>query len=133
MVIDSSALVAVLTNEAEARVMAEAMAADPKRLVGAVSVLETGIVMEARYGLAGGRELDLLLHRCQIDIVSLSPDQVELAREAYRKFGKGQHSAGLNLGDCATYALSRSTGEPLLFKGRDFSQIDLRFVPCHVS
>ncbi len=133
MVIDSSALVAVLTNESEAHVMAEAMAADPKRLVGAVSVLETGIVMEARYGLAGGRELDLLLHRCQIDIVSLSPDQVELAREAYRKFGKGQHPAGLNLGDCATYALSRSTGEPLLFKGRDFSQTDLRFVPLGLT
>jgi len=133
MVIDSSALVAVLTNETEAYVMAEAMVADPKRLVGAVSVLETGIVMEARYGLAGGRELDLLLHRCQIDIVSLSPEQVELAREAYRRFGKGQHPAGLNLGDCATYALSRSTGEPLLFKGHDFSQTDLCFVPYQVS
>ncbi len=133
MVIDSSALVAVLTNEAEARVMAEAIAADPKRLVGAVSVLETGIVIEARYGPAGGRELDLLLHRCHFDIVSLSPEQVELAREAYRQFGKGTHPAGLNLGDCATYALSRSTGEPLLFKGHDFSQTDLRLVPYHVS
>ena len=133
MVIDSSALVAVLTNEPEAHAMAEAIAADPKRLVGAVSVLETGIVMEARYGLAGGRELDLLLHRCQIDIVSLSPEQVDLAREAYRKFGKGQHPAGLNLGDCATYALSRSTGEPLLFKGRDFSQTDLRLVPLGLA
>ncbi len=129
MVIDSSALVAMLTNEAEAHVMAEVLAADPKRLVGAVSVLETGIVMESRFGSAGGRELDLLLHRCQIDIVSLSPEQVELAREAYRKFGKGRHPAGLNLGDCATYALSRSTGEPLLFKGIDFPQTDLRLVP----
>ena len=132
MVIDSSALVAVLTNEPEARVMAEAIASDSKRLVGAVSVLETGIVIEARYGPVGGRELDLLLHRCRIDIVPLSSEQVELAREAYRQFGKGNHPAGLNLGDCATYALSRSTGEPVLLKGQDFSQTDLRLVPYQV-
>ncbi len=112
--------------------MAKAIALDPKRLVGAVSVLETGIVVESRFGPSGGRELDLLLHRCHIDIVSLSPEQVELAREAYRQFGKGKHIAGLNLGDCATYALSRSTGEPLLFKGNDFSQTDLRFVPYKI-
>ncbi len=128
MVIDSSALVAMLANESEACVMAEAIAADPKRLVGSVSVLETGIVIESRYGPAGGRELDLLLHRCRMDIVPLTAEQVELAREAYRRFGKGNHSAGLNLGDCATYALSRSTGEPLLFKGNDFSQTDLSLV-----
>ena len=113
--------------------MAKAMAADSKRLVGAVSVLETGIVIESRFGPAGGRELDLLLHRCHIDIVSLSPELVELAREAYRQFGKGTHSTGLNLGDCATYALSRSTGEPLLFKGNDFSQTDLSLVSYQVS
>ncbi len=128
MVIDSSALVAILVNEPEARVMAEAVAADPKRLVSTVSVLETGIVIEARYGPAGGRELDLLLHRCRMDVVPLTSEQVELAREAYRQFGKGSHAAGLNLGDCAAYALARSTGEPLLFKGNDFSQTDLRIV-----
>ncbi len=128
MVIDSSALVAMLANEPEAGVMAEAMATDPKRLVSSVSVLETGIVIESRYGAAGGRELDLLLHRCRMDIVPLTAEQVELAREAYRRFGKGSHPAGLNLGDCATYALSRSTGEPLLFKGNDFSQTDLSLV-----
>jgi len=128
VVIDSSALVAMLANESEACVMAEAIAADPKRLVASVSVLETGIVIESRYGPAGGRELDLLLHRCRMDIVPLTAEQVELAREAYRRFGKGNHSAGLNLGDCATYALSRSTGEPLLFKGNDFSQTDLSLV-----
>lgn len=127
--IDSSALVAILTNEPEALVMAQAISAASKRLVSTVSVLETGIVIESRYGPSGGRELDLLLHRCHIDIVALSPVQVELAREAYRQFGKGKHPAGLNLGDCATYALSRSTGEPLLFKGNDFSQTDLRLVP----
>jgi len=128
MVIDSSALVAILANEPQARVMAEAMAADPKRLVSTVSVLETGIVIEARYGPAGGRELDLLLHRCRMDVVPLTSEQVELAREAYRQFGKGIHPAGLNLGDCAAYALARSTGEPLLFKGNDFGQTDLRTV-----
>ncbi len=128
MVIDSSALVAILANEPKARLMAEAMAADPKRLVSAVSVLETGIVIEARYGDAGGRELDLLLHRCRMDVVPLTSEHVELARDAYRQFGKGSHPAGLNLGDCASYALAKSSGEPLLFKGNDFGQTDLRTV-----
>ena len=128
MVIDSSALVAMLTNEPKACVMAEAMATNPKRLVSSVSVLETGIVIESRYGPAGGRELDVLLHRCRMENVPLTAEQVELAREAYRRYGKGSHPAGLNLGDCATYALSRSTGEPLLFKGNDFSHTDLSLV-----
>ncbi len=129
MVIDSSALIAVLMMEPEARAIAEAIAKDPKRLVSAVSVLETGIVVEARYGPAGGRELDLLLHRCRIDTIPFTSEHVELAREAYRQFGKGSHPAGLNLGDCAAYALAQFSGEPLLFKGNDFGRTDVQVVP----
>ena len=74
----------------------------------------------------GGRELDMLLHRARIEIVPMNTDQVELARTAWRKYGKGNHPAGLNIGDCCAYALARYSGEPLLFKGNDFSQTDIR-------
>jgi len=88
--------------------------------------LETGIVVEARKGEAGGRELDLLLHRAQIEIVAMTADQAELARTAWRKYGRGNHPAGLNIGDCCAYALAKYSGESLLFKGNDFSQTDIR-------
>jgi ribonuclease VapC len=87
--------------------------------------LETGIVIEAKKGEAGGRELDLLVHRAHIEVVGMNADQVELARSAWRRFGKGNHPAGLNIGDCCAYALAKYSGEPLLFKGRDFSQTDI--------
>jgi ribonuclease VapC len=88
--------------------------------------LETGIVVEAKKGEAGGRELDLLLHRAQIEIVSMNADQAELARTAWRIYGKGNHPAGLNIGDCCAYALAKYSGEPLLYKGNDFSQTDIQ-------
>lgn len=83
------------------------------------------IVIEAKKGEAGSRELDLLLHRSKIDIVPFDGDQAEVARTAWRKFGKGNHPAGLNFGDCFAYALARTSGERLLFKGQDFIQTDL--------
>lgn len=125
MVIDSSALMAILLQEPESEVFARAIALDPKRLVSAVSVLESAIVLRARKGAAGVRELDLLLHSAGMVVVSFDSDQALQARAAYEKYGKGAHPAGLNLGDCCTYALARSSGEPLLFKGGDFSQTDL--------
>jgi ribonuclease VapC len=73
----------------------------------------------------GGRELDLLLHRARIDVVPFTPEQADLARDAWRRWGKGRHPAGLNFGDCFAYALSRSSGEPLLFKGEDFGKTDV--------
>ena len=94
--------------------------------MSAFSVLETGIVVEARKGEAGGRELDLLIHRVQIEIVAMNADQTELARAAWRKYGKGNHPAGLNIGDCCAYALAKYSGEPLLFRGNDFSQTDIQ-------
>ena len=129
MVIDTSAMAAILLGEPEALALSQAIAADPRRLVSAFSLLEAGIVVEARKGPAAGRELDLLLHRCRADIVPLTESQAEIARAAWRRFGKGRHPAGLNLGDCAAYALSRSSGEPLLCTGEDFPKTDLKLVP----
>jgi ribonuclease VapC len=125
MIIDTSALIAILLNEAEAEPFAKAMAADPKRLVSSFSLLEAAIVIEAKKGEAGGVELDLLVHRARIEIVAMSTEQVELARAAWRRYGKGNHPAGLNIGDCCAYALAKYSGEPLLFKGRDFELTDI--------
>ena len=126
MVIDTSALLAILFSEPEAASFAAAVEADPTRLMSSVSAFETAIVVEARKGPAGGRELDLALHQGQVDIVPFDRRQVETAREAYRRYGKGRHPAGLNFGDCCTYALAVTSGEPLLFKGSDFARTDIR-------
>jgi ribonuclease VapC len=128
MVVDSSALLAILLLEPEADLLARRIVDDPRRLAGVVTALETAIVIECRKGPPGGREFDLLLHRAGIQVVPLDVDQLQLAREAYLRFGKGRHPAGLNMGDCCSYALSRSSGEPLLFKGNDFSQTDVSAV-----
>lgn len=132
MVIDSSALVAILLGEPEAEVFVPAIDEDPNRLVSAFSALEAGIVIEARKGESGGHELDLLLHKAGIEIVPLTAEQIEIARIAWRKYGKGRHPAGLNIGDCCSYALAKLAGEPLLFKGNDFSQTDIEaaYLPC---
>lgn len=102
-----------------------AIDADPVRLMSVASVLETSIVVETRFGEAGGRELDLLLHRVPIDVVGVTVEQLEVARKAFRRFSKGRHPAGLNFGDCFTYALAKVSGEPLLFKGDDFGKTDV--------
>jgi ribonuclease VapC len=125
MIIDSSALIAVLLNEAETETFAKAMAADPKRLISSFNLLEAAIVIEAKKGEAGGIELDLLVHRARIEAVAMSAEQVELARAAWRQYGKGNHPAGLNIGDCCAYALAKYSGEPLLFKGEDFVLTDI--------
>jgi ribonuclease VapC len=128
MVIDTSALLAILLGEPEAERLAAAIAADATRLASAFSALEAGIVIEARKGDAGGRELDLLLHRCGVELVPLTASQHEIARHAWRRFGKGNHPADLNIGDCCSYALARSSGEPLLFTGGDFARTDVAAV-----
>lgn len=126
MIIDSSAVIAILLQEPEAGSFSRAIAADPVRIMSAMSFLEAAIVIEARKGPAGGRELDLMLHRGKIEIASFTSEQADAAREAWRRFGKGHHDAGLNIGDCCSYALSRVSGEPLLFKGADFLKTDIR-------
>ena len=128
MTIDTSALIAILLGEPEAELFALAIADDPKRLISTYTALETGIVIEAKKGQAGGREFDLLIHQAKIEIVPLTAEQFEIARSAWRKFGKGRHPAGLNIGDCCSYALAKCAGEPLLFKGGDFSQTDIETV-----
>lgn len=85
-------------------------------------------MIEARKGDAGGQELDLLLHRSGIELVPLTGSQHEIARHAWRRFGRGHHPAGLNIGDCCSYALAKSSGEQLLFVGTDFAQTDLPVV-----
>lgn len=129
MVIDTSALVAMLTGEPDAARFELAVEADPVRLMSAASLCEAAIVIESRFGEPGGRELDLWLHRAGVDIVALDADQAEVARVAHRRFGKGRHRAGLNFGDCFSYALARVSGQPLLFTGDDFPHTDIGLVP----
>jgi len=83
------------------------------------------MVIESRKGETGGHELDLLLYRARIEVVAVDPDQAEIARLAWRRFGKGRHPAGLNYGDCFAYALAKSRRAPLLFTGADFTQTDM--------
>ena len=125
MVVDTSAIVAILLGEAEAGRFAEMIEADPMRLISAASVLESALVVENELGEGGERELDLLLLTAGIEIVPFSVDHLRVARQAFRTFGKGRHPAGLNFGDCFSYALSKTTGEPLLFKGNDFAKTDV--------
>ena len=126
MVIDTSAMIAILFGEPETESFVRALADDSKKMISAFNALESAIVIEARKGAVGGRELDLLLHRARIEIIPLNGDQMELALTAWRKFGKGNHPTSLNIGDCCAYALEKYSGEPLLFKGKDFSQTDIR-------
>jgi ribonuclease VapC len=129
MVLDSSAVIAILFDEPERRMFTLAIERDPRRLISAGNLLECALLTEARRGEAAGRELDLLLHRAGVQTVPMDADQVELARSAWRRFGKGRHPAALNFGDCFAYALSAATGEALLFKGKDFARTDVAVAP----
>lgn len=129
MVIDTSAILAILSNEPEAEHCEIALESDPTRLISAATLLETAIVIEARLGEAGGQELDLLVEKAQITILPFTAEHVKIARHAYRTYGKGRHPANLNYRDCFAYALAKTTGESLLFKGNDFSQTDVASWP----
>ena len=125
MVIDTSAIISILVSEPEAERLSKAIDRDSIRLMSAATVLESAIVLHNLYGDAGSRELDLLIQRLGLEIRVIDHDQLEWARYACQKYGRGRHSAKLNFGDCFSYALSKSTGEPLLFNGNDFSRTDL--------
>jgi ribonuclease VapC len=114
MVIDTSALVAILCNEPDARAFEAAIEEDPVRLISAATLVETSIVIESRFGDAGGRELDLLIHKASIEVIAVDAEQAEVARDAYRRYGRGRHPAGLDYGDCFSFALCSSRGERLL-------------------
>ncbi|RKZ54273.1 MAG: PIN domain nuclease [Candidatus Parabeggiatoa sp. nov. 3] len=126
MVIDSSAVIAILCDEPDAKHFTTAIEGDSIRLMSAASLLETSIVIESRYGEEGGRKLDLLLLKAQVKIEPVTLEQAETARIAFRIYGKGRHPAGLNFGDCFSYALAKVLEEPLLFKGNDFSKTDIK-------
>jgi ribonuclease VapC len=128
MVIDTSALVAMLTNEPDAERFEAAVEADPALLMSTASYLETAIVIEHRFGKPGGRELDLWLHRAAVDLVAVDAQQVHIARVVYRKYRNGRHRASLNYGDCFAFVLAKTSGEPLLFKGDNFPHTDITAV-----
>ena len=129
MVIDTSALLAIFLAEPERASFLDRIAQAEIRLVSAATVVETGIVLEARLGDAASREFDLFLHRARLEIVPVDAGQAEAARAAWRRYGKGRHPAALNFGDCFTYALAHSSGEPLLAKGSDFPKTKIRLCP----
>ena len=125
MVIDTSAIFAILAGEPEQRAFNEAIAADPVRLISAASFLEAQIALATKYGDRALRLLDDFLHEARVTIAVVDEEQARAAGAAFRHFGKGRHPAGLNFGDCFGYALAKVTGEPLLYKGQDFSKTDI--------
>ena len=125
MVIDASAIAAIAFNEEEAEAFERRVADDPVRLISAATVLEAAIVIEAKLGESGGAQLDLWLYKAGVEIVPVDREQADIARRAWRRFGKGRSAAGLNFGDCFSYALAAMRQEPLLFKGDDFSKTDI--------
>jgi ribonuclease VapC len=125
VVIGTSALLALLADEPEAERFRLALEADPVRLLSAMSLVEASAVVEARYGEAGGRELDILILKAATEVVAVDSEQAEIAHDALRRFGKGRHPAGLNFGDAFAYALAVVSGQPLLFKSEHFVRTDL--------
>ena len=129
MIVDTSALIAIAWDEPERARFEDAVEADPVRLVSAASVLEGAIVMMRRAGRAAAPEavarFHELLDQLGLEIEPVSASQISLAETAYASFGKAMHPAGLNFGDRFAYALAKETGEPILFKGNDFTQTDL--------
>jgi ribonuclease VapC len=126
IVVDASALMAILESEEDARTYAEAILDAGTPLISAATLLETGIVMLNRHGEKATRKVDDLVQRAGFQVESVTPHQVRLARDAYAAYGKGRSAAGLNFGDCFSYALAKATDFPLLFKGRDFAATDIQ-------
>jgi ribonuclease VapC len=125
MVIDTSALLAILQDEPERRAYNEAIEAAERRSMSAATFVETSIVIEARHGAEGLRDLDALVAAAEIERVPVDAEQAQIARVAFSRFGRGRHPAGLNYGDCFAYALAKALAEPLLYKGGDFAQTDV--------
>jgi ribonuclease VapC len=125
MIIDTSAIIAILFDEEDARIYAEAITSAESCRISAATFVEIAIVVEAQTKNSGSRQLDAFLNRAGIAIEPLTEEQAHIARQAFIDFGKGRHPASLNYGDCFSYALSRATREPLLFKGKDFAKTDL--------
>ena len=129
MVLDTSAVLAMLFVEPEAEAFARAVARAEYRRISAANLLEAGIVADHQADARAGRQLDALVARIELSTEPVTAEHVRIARQAYLDFGKGNHPAGLNFGDCFAYALAKATGEPLLFKGDDFGRTDIRPYP----
>jgi ribonuclease VapC len=125
MVVDTSVILAIIFEEADCNFFLEKLADMQVHRTSAVSYVEASMLLISRRGPDAEAELDLMLQRAEIEIVPVSVEHAKLARTAFRRYGKGRHPAGLNFGDCFSYALARSVGEPLLFKGFDFSRTDI--------
>lgn len=125
MVLDTSAIVALMTGEPSADRLALALEADPERLVSAATVVEASLVLLGRYGEVGDVQLDRFLRSIGAEVVPVTEHQSTLARDAALRFGKGRHRAALNFGDCFSYALAVERSVPLLFVGDDFAQCDV--------
>jgi ribonuclease VapC len=125
VIIDTSAIVAILFNEEDADTYVRAITQAESCRVSAATFVEAAIVVAAQTKNAGGSQFDAFFRRAGIIIEPVTEEQAHIARQAFLDFGKGRHAAGLNYGDCFSYALAKSTGEPLLYKGRDFAKTDL--------
>lgn len=125
MIIDTSAALAILLAEKDAGGFARAIEASATCRMSAASYLEAALIIDNRGDAVASREFDLFFRRAGIAIEPVTFEQVQIARQAYRDFGKGRHRAGLTFGDCLSYALAKSLDEPLLFKGADFAQTDV--------
>lgn len=126
MIVDTSAIVAILRAEPEAELFANAIATAKHRRVSAVNYVEAAVVIDGSRNPIACRRFDELCREAAFTIESVTPEQAEIARAAYKDFGKGSgHPAQLNFGDCFAYALAKVFGEPILFKGRDFRNTDL--------
>lgn len=125
MVIDTSALIAILEDEPERRMFNEAIEAAEDRFISVATFAEASIVVGARKGSEGLRDLDLFIERAGVELVPVDANHGWTARNAYSRYGKGHHEAGLNFGDCFSYALAKTLAQPLLFKGDDFTHTDI--------
>ncbi len=126
MIVDTSAVLAILFKEPDYEYYKRAVTEAERCLMSAANFFETAMVLEARTGIAGGHELDLFIEEVPIQLVAVTPEHAQAARRAWRLFGKGNHPAALNFGDCFSYALAKETREPLLFKGNDFALTDVK-------
>ncbi len=127
MIVDASAILAILLDEPDGVLMSEALLASPDRhAMSPVNYLEAAVRLDSRQDTEKAKDLDPLLAEHDVSLAFATPEQAYLAREAYQKFGKGNHPAKLNLGDCFAYALSKARNEPLLYKGDDFGKTDVK-------
>jgi len=129
LVVDTSAVVAVLEGEPDTEAVIETLDRAEWRLMSAATLVELGIVVQARLGPVGALAVERFLRDGEIDVVAFDRPQVDRALDAWRRFGKGRHPAALNLGDCYVYALAAERGLPVVCTGNDFAQTDLDVVP----